>query len=63
MYALSPDSFELLTGLARANFNVATEIVNSGLTVADDAEYALIRQRASCYLLEAKDLFLKIFEK
>ena len=39
MYALSPDSFELLTGLARANFNVATEIVNSGLTVADDAEY------------------------
>ena len=63
MYALSPDSFELLTGLARANFNVATEIVNSGLTVADDAEYALIRQRASGYLLEAKDLFLKILEK
>ncbi len=63
LYALSPDSFELLTGLARANFNVATEIVNSGLTIASDAEYALVRQRASGYLLEAKDLFLKILEK
>lgn len=63
LYALSPNSFELLTGLARANFNVATEIVNSGLTIANDAEYALIRQRASGYLLEAKDLFLKILEK
>ena len=63
LYALSPNSFELLTGLARANFNVATEIVNSGLKIANDAEYALIRQRASGYLLEAKDLFLKILEK
>ena len=29
LYALHPDSFELLTGLARVNFNVATEIVNN----------------------------------
>lgn len=63
LYALYPDSFELLTGVARANFNVATEIVNNGATIASDAEYALVRQRASVYLLEAKDLFLKILEK
>ena len=63
LYALYPDSFELLTGVARANFNVATEIVNNGATIVNDAEYALVRQRASGYLLEAKDLFLKILEK
>lgn len=63
LYALYPDSFELLTGLARANFNVATEIVNNGAGIANDTEYALVRQRASGYLLDAKDLFLKILEK
>lgn len=63
LYALHPDSFELLTGLARVNFNVATEIVNNGATIANDTEYALVRQRASGYLLDAKDLFLKILEK
>lgn len=63
LYALEPDNFEYMTGLARANFNVATEIANSGLKIANDAEYALIRQRASGYLLDAKDLFLKILEK
>ena len=63
LYALSPDNFELLTGLARANFNVATEIVNNGATIASDTEYALVRQKAAGYLLEAKDLFLKILEK
>lgn len=62
LYALEPDNFEYMTGLARANFNVATEIANSGLKIANDAEYALIRQRASGYLLDAKDLFLKILE-
>lgn len=63
LYALHPDSYEIQTGLARANFNVATEIVNSGLTVTNDAEYALIRQRAATYLMDAKDLFLKILAK
>ncbi len=63
LYALYPNSFELLTGLARANFNVATEIVNNGATIANDTEYALVRQRASGYLLDAKDQFLKILEK
>ena len=52
-----------MTGVARANFNCATEIVNNGATIANDTEYALIRQRASGYLLDAKDLFLKILEK
>ena len=55
LYALHPDSFELLTGLARVNFNVATEIVNNGATIANDTEYALVRQRASGYLLDAKE--------
>lgn len=63
LHALAPDNMELLTGLARANFNVATEIVNSGSTVVSDTEYALIRQRASEYLLEAQDLFVKILQK
>ena len=63
LYALHPDSYEIETGLARANFNVATEIVNSGLKVTSDAEYALIRQRAATYLMDAKDLFLKILTK
>ena len=63
LYALYPNNFELMTGVARANFNCATEIVNNGATIANDTEYALIRQRASGYLLDAKDLFLKILEK
>lgn len=63
LYALHPESFELMTGLARANFNVATEIVNNGAAIANDTEYALVRQRASGYLLDAKDLFLKILDK
>lgn len=63
LYALYPGNFELMTGVARANFNVATEIVNNGATIANDVEYALVRQRASVYLLDAKDLFLKILEK
>ncbi|WP_291529202.1 caspase family protein [Bacteroides sp. UBA939] len=63
LYALHPESFELLTGLARVNFNVATEIVNNGAAIVNDTEYALVRQRASGYLLDAKDLFLKILEK
>lgn len=63
LYALYPNNFELMTGVARANFNCATEIVNNGATIANDTEYALVRQRASGYLLDAKDLFLKILEK
>ena len=63
LYALHPESFELMTGVARANFNCATEIVNNGATVANDTEYALVRQRASGYLMDAKDLFLKILQK
>lgn len=56
LYALHPESFELMTGVARANFNCATEIVNNGATIANDTEYALVRQRASGYLMDAKDL-------
>lgn len=63
LYALAPNNFELLTGLARANFNVATKIVNEGATIANDTEYALIRQKASTYLLEAQKLFLLILEQ
>lgn len=63
LYILHPESFELMTGVARANFNCATEIVNNGATVANDTEYALVRQRASGYLMDAKDLFLKILDK
>lgn len=63
LHALHPDDFAITTGLARVNFNVATEIVNSGITVANDTEYAIIRQRASSYLLDAKDLFIEILEK
>ena len=63
LYVLYPDDFELMTGLARVNFNVATEIVNSGANIVSDAEYAVVRQRAATYLLEAKDLFLKILER
>ena len=63
LYALYPNNFELMTGVARANFHCATEIVNNGATIANDTEYALVRQRASGYLLDAKDLFLKILEK
>jgi uncharacterized repeat protein (TIGR01451 family) len=63
LYALKPDNFELLTGLARANFNVATEIVNNGATIANDSEYAVVRQKAAGYLMDAKDLFLKILEQ
>lgn len=62
LYVLYPNNFELLTGVARANFNVATEIVNNGATIASDAEYAIVRQRAAGYLLDAKDLFLKILD-
>ena len=63
LYALNPNSFELMTGVARANFNVATEIVNSGLTIANDADYALVRQRAMPYLYDAQDLFIKILQQ
>lgn len=63
LYALHPESFELMTGVARANFNCATEIVNNGTTIANDTEYALVRQRASAYLMDAKDLFLKILDR
>ena len=63
LYALAPNNFELLTGLARANFNVATKIVNDGATIANDTEYALVRQKASTYLLEAQKLFLEILKQ
>ncbi len=63
LYALHPDSPEILTGVARANFNYATEIINEGATIANDAEYATVRLRAAGYLQEAQDLFLKILKK
>lgn len=63
LYALAPNNFELLTGLARANFNVATKIVNDGATIASDTEYALVRQKASTYLMEAQKLFLEILKQ
>lgn len=50
-----------MTGVARANFNCATEIVNNGATIANDTEYALVRQRASGYLMDAKDLLPENF--
>ena len=44
LYALYPNDYSLLTGLARANFNVATQIVNEGATIANDTEYTIVRQ-------------------
>jgi len=63
LHKLYPDDFELLTGLARANFNYATEIINGGVTIVDDNQYAVVRQKAAEYLLDAKDLFIRILEK
>ncbi|MDR2476041.1 MAG: caspase family protein [Bacteroidales bacterium] len=63
LYTLNPGNFELVTGLARSNFNYATEIINNGATIADDIQYALVRQKAAGYLMDAKDLFVKILEK
>lgn len=63
LYALAPNNFELLTGLARANFNVATKIVNDGATIASDTEYALVRQKAATYLEEAQKLFMEILKQ
>ncbi|MDR0745803.1 MAG: caspase family protein, partial [Mediterranea sp.] len=63
LYALYPNDFSIMTGLARTNFKIAVDIVNNGLTIVNDNEYALVRQRASAYLLDAKDLFLKILEE
>jgi tetratricopeptide (TPR) repeat protein len=63
LYTLNPDNLELLTGLARSNFNYATEIINNGSTIVDDTQYAIVRQKAASYLVDAQDLFLKILEK
>ncbi len=63
LYAVDPNSLEIISGLARANFNIATKIVNDGATIADDTQYAVVRQRASEYLLDAQDLFIKILDK
>ncbi|GHT72176.1 caspase [Bacteroidia bacterium] len=63
LYTLYPNNFELLTGLARANFNKATAIINAGATIYDDMEYARVRQEAMTYLDDAQSLFLKILEK
>ncbi|MCD8044354.1 MAG: caspase family protein [Tannerellaceae bacterium] len=63
LYALYPNNFEILTGVARANFNCATDIINAGSTIVDDREYAVVRQKAAGYLLESQDLFLKILAK
>ncbi|MDR0505475.1 MAG: caspase family protein [Dysgonamonadaceae bacterium] len=63
LHTLNPDNFEILTGLARSNFNYATEIINNGSTIVDDSKYALVRQKAAGYLIEAQEMFLKILEK
>ena len=63
LFILSPDDFELLTGLARTNFNKATAIVNAGATVFDNVQYAKIQQEATEYMDEAQKFFLKILEK
>ena len=63
LYTLYPNSFELQTGLARANFNKATAIINAGAIIADNIEYAKIREEAISYLDEAQKLFLQILEK
>ncbi len=42
---------------------VAAEIVNNGATIANDTEYALVRQRASVICWMLKHLFPKILEK
>ena len=63
LYTLYPDNFELKTGLARANFNKATTIINAGATIVDNVEYAKVREEAINYLDEAQKLFLQILDK
>lgn len=63
LHTLQPDNFTITTALARAYYTVGVDIVNSGVTVTNDAEHAIILHRASDYLLSAKDLFLQILEK
>ena len=63
LYTLYPNNFELKTGLARANFNKATAIINAGASIADNIEYAKVREEAISYLDEAQKLFLQILEK
>jgi tetratricopeptide (TPR) repeat protein len=63
LYTLDPNNFELLTGLARTNFNYATDIINNGSTIVEDEKYAVVRQKAAGYLIDAQELFLKILEK
>ena len=63
LHALHPDDFVIMNGLAQANFNVGVEIVQSGRTVVDETEYALILHRASDYFYAAKPLFERILAK
>ena len=63
LYVLYPNNFEIKTGLARANFNKATKIINAGATIVDNIEYAKVREEAISYLDEAQKLFLQILER
>ncbi|MBQ8225663.1 MAG: caspase family protein [Bacteroides sp.] len=63
LHALYPDDLVLMGGLATANFNIGSQIIQSGRTVVDETEYALILHRASDYFYAAKPLFEQILAK
>lgn len=57
--AINP-SPELVQGIARSSYNVATEIVNEASKIADDAEYVQKKQEAMPYLRTARETFESI---
>lgn len=63
LHTLHPDDFVLLKSLARSYYMVGVEIMNGARTITNDAEYAMILQKAGDYFLNARDFFLKILEK
>ena len=63
LHTLQPENYTITTALARSYYAVGVDIVNSGVTVTNDAEHAIILHRASDFLLSAKDLFLQILQK
>ncbi|MFI3288404.1 MAG: caspase family protein [Rikenellaceae bacterium] len=62
IYAISP-SAEVYAGIARTNYNIASDIVNSANNIADNTEYAIKKQEAMPYLRDARDQFTDILQQ
>ncbi|MDR1682823.1 MAG: caspase family protein [Candidatus Symbiothrix sp.] len=63
LHTLYPNNFDLLTGLAKANYSKGKAIIDKGADVFDIIEYAKIKQEAEPYMEEAQRLFLIILEQ